>query len=102
MPTRTHHKKGFRGCFLFFPNAAQQQSKKEGSLVFLPTQASVGVGNLDGELLGTFNDQLPLLGRNAVSDLGAVLLVLHHQNFQLLWKIYKPIESIQTLELRLS
>ena len=53
-------------------------------LVLFGPQFAVGVGHTDAKLLGAFHQQLPLGSRDCVSDLSTVLLVLHHQNFQLL------------------
>ena len=53
-------------------------------LVLLGPDAGVGVGHPDGELLRALDQSLAVLGRNSVGNLGAELLVLHHQNLQLL------------------
>lgn len=53
-------------------------------LRLLAPKSGSWVCHADAELLGTLNDQSAVLGGNSVSDLGAKLLILHHQDFQLL------------------
>lgn len=50
--------------------------------VLLGSEPGVGVGDADVELLGALDDQLPLLRRDGVGDLGGVHAVLHQKNLQ--------------------
>lgn len=52
--------------------------------VLLGAEAGVGVGDLDCQLFGSFDDRLALLRGDSMSDFGTVLAVLHHQDFQFL------------------
>lgn len=61
--------------------------KKKGFcrlLVLLGAKAGASVGQLDGELAGTLDNVLALLGRHRVRDLAAKASVHHHQHLQLL------------------
>ena len=49
-----------------------------------PTHCSLGIDHTDGQLLSTLDNLHALAGRHAVSDLSAVLLVVHHQKLQVL------------------
>lgn len=53
-------------------------------LVLLAPEPGVGVGHPDAELLGPLDQGLAVLGGHAVGDLGTELLVLHHQDLELL------------------
>ena len=53
-------------------------------LVLLRPQSRVGIRDADTKLRGALDQRLSVLGADAVRDLGAKLLVLHHQNFELL------------------
>ena len=55
-------------------------------LVLFGSDPGVGIGHSDGQLLRALDQSLSVLGGNSVSDLGAELLVLHHQDFQFLKK----------------
>ena len=50
-------------------------------------QSSGTVGEADVELRGTLDDELPLLRRHVVSDLGAVLSIVHEQELQVLTEL---------------
>jgi len=52
-------------------------------LVFFRSQLA-GVGNVNVQSLSSFNDNLPLLGRNTLSDLSSKFSVGHHQAIQFL------------------
>jgi len=58
--------------------------KWKGLLVLLGHDPGVGVGDADGQLVGTLNQSFPLLSGDTVSDLGAELLVLHHEDLKFL------------------
>jgi hypothetical protein len=51
--------------------------------VLLASETGGRIGHPDTELLCALHDRLPLLGGDTMSDLRAVLPVLHHQDFQL-------------------
>ena len=53
-------------------------------LIFFRSQTSVGVRNLDAELLRTLDDLLALLAANSVTNLGRIGSVLHEQHFEVL------------------
>ena len=52
--------------------------------IILASEAGISVCHSDGEFLRPFNNSLPLLSWDSVSNLSAVLSVLHHQHFQFL------------------
>lgn len=52
--------------------------------LFLGSQASTGVDDLDVQLSGTFEDLDALLRRDVVSDLGSVGAVVHQEQFKFL------------------
>ena len=52
--------------------------------VLFGTEASIGVGHFDGQLLSALNDTLALATGHAVSDLSGEAAVLHQEHFQLL------------------
>ena len=52
-------------------------------LVLLSAEPGVTVGQLDGQLGGTFNDHLPLFGRDTAGNLASVLVVLHHNGLKI-------------------
>ena len=49
--------------------------------ILLRSEASIGVGHFDGQLLSTLNDSLALATRHAVSNLSREAAVLHQQHF---------------------
>merc|ERR1719370_903596 len=53
-------------------------------LVLLRAKLGVGVGDSDGQLLGTLNKGFPLLGRHTMSYFSTETFVLHHQHLELL------------------
>merc|ERR1719369_1682578 len=53
------------------------------SFVLLGSEPGVGIGHANVELLGAFDDQLALLRRDGVGDLGSVHAILHQQNLQI-------------------
>jgi len=57
----------------------------------LRTQATVGVGEADRQLLGALDDLLALLGAHAVGDLAAVDAVLHEQDLQLTHVVHQEL-----------
>ena len=52
--------------------------------VLLRAETGIGVGDLDGQLLCSLDDNLALLGGDGMSDLSAEFAVLHHQDLQFL------------------
>merc|ERR1719464_2597240 len=66
--------------FLFFSKLTKTQSL----LVLLGPHPCGWVGDADGELSGALDQGLPVFGGDAVSNLRAVHLVLHHQDLELL------------------
>merc|ERR1719464_1327116 len=66
--------------FLFFSKLTKTQSL----LVLLGPHPCCWVGDTDCELRGALEQNLPVLGGDAVRDLRTVHLVLHHQHLQLL------------------
>lgn len=52
--------------------------------VLLGAQAGIGVGHLDGQLLGSLYDRFALLGRDGMGNLGTIFTVLHHEQLQIL------------------
>merc|ERR1711990_456868 len=59
--------------------------------VLLRADPGVGVCNSDGQLGSSLNQSFPVLGGDTASDLGAVGLVLHHENLQLLHVVDKNL-----------
>ena len=57
--------------------------KSNSLLVLLAAQSSCTVGDVDVKLRSAFHDGLALLGRHVVCHLGAVLAVVHHQQFKI-------------------
>merc|ERR1712168_1005066 len=75
----------------------RQNSNRPSSRLFVlfGSELGVGVGDANVELLGAFDDQLALLGRNGVGDLGGVDAVLHQQHLQVRHVVHEEfLESI--------
>jgi hypothetical protein len=69
-----------------FDEPSNMKITLQGLLVLLRPDPGVRVGHPDGQLLGALDQALAVLGGHSVGDLGAKLLVLHHQNFEFLEK----------------
>lgn len=73
------------------PTTLQELSRILSLLVLLRTQATVGVGEADRQLLGALDNLLALLGGDAVGDLAAVNAVLHEQDLQLAHVVHQEL-----------
>jgi len=62
-------------------------------LVLLSTQPSVSISHFDGQLGSTLNNDFPLSGRHRMGNLSAELVILCHEDLQLLRVLDSNLEE---------